>query len=65
MKTYRVSIPELHYSHREVELPEGATNDQIIEAALREGKEMSCEYSNTLTDSNPCSIDGVLVDYEG
>lgn len=50
---YAVGIPEVHRTFVEVELPDGATRDQIIEAAQKRFEENGSddaylEYSHTL-----------------
>jgi len=48
---YYVEIPEVHKALVEVDLPEGATRDQIIEAAQNLFEDIgsdNLEYSHTL-----------------
>ena len=47
MKRYTVEIREVHISHREVEVPDNATHEEII-AAAAECDEEYLEFSHTL-----------------
>ena len=48
----RVLIREVHISHREIEVDENATEEEIIRAGLENGDEVFCEYSHTMNESN-------------
>ena len=48
---YLVGIREIHISYREVELPDGATKEDIINAAM-ESDDDYLEYSHTMDSSN-------------
>lgn len=47
----RVLVREVHISHREVEVDENATEEEIIRAGLG-GDELFCEYSHTMDEFN-------------
>jgi hypothetical protein len=57
MKKYNVAVREVHISHREVEVPDDASREEILKAA-EDFEDDYLEYSHTL-DSEYTTIEEI------